>query len=88
MASRAWLSWLSWLGEPVVRIGPRRGLRRILACRRDADGELGQPEAAAFADRSERLTSAGEVEGDLVGHAQSVITRHSGNRQNGSINAA
>jgi hypothetical protein len=78
----------AWLGEPVVRIGPRRSLRRILARRRDARGELAQPEAATFADRSERLAFAPEVKGELVGHTKSVITRHCGDRQNGSINAA
>ena len=73
--------------EPVVRVGPGRGLSRIDPGCADPLGQPGQLIAAALPDSGERNRVPGQVERDLVWLANLVPAGHSLDGQHGAVDA-
>jgi hypothetical protein len=62
--------------EPVVRVWPGSGLRRITASRADPLGQLSQLVAAPLPDGCEWHRVPGEVQRDLIGSSGAVVAAH------------
>ncbi len=75
-------------GEPVVRVWPGSGLRRVVASRADPLGQLSQLVPAPLADGRERRRVSGEAQSDLVGPPGAVMAAHGLDGQHGAIDAA
>ncbi len=74
-------------GEPVVGVGPHRGLLGIAARGPYPVGQPGELVAAALAHRGERGRVPAQLQRDLVCAARPVAAGHRGHRQDRSINA-
>ena len=74
-------------GEPVVGVGPHRGLLGIAARGPYPVGQPGQLVAAALAHRGERGRVPAQLQCDLVCAASPVAAGHRDHRQDRSINA-
>jgi hypothetical protein len=74
-------------GEPVIRIGPVRGLVGIDQSRADLAGQQRKLMTAALADGGEWHRVPDQIQGDLIGLPGSIATCHSGNGQQRTINA-
>jgi hypothetical protein len=68
-------------GEPVVRVGPGRGLLGIESGRTDPVGQLGEVMTAALAHGSERDRVPGQAQRDLVRLPGAVTAAHGGDGQ-------
>lgn len=74
--------------EPVVRVWPASGLRRVAACRAHPVGQLSQLVPAPLPDSCEGHRVSAEAQRDLVGLAGAVMTAHGLDRQHRTIYAA
>ena len=76
-----------WTGEPVVRVGPGRGLLRVESGGTDPVGKLGEMVPAALAHGSERHPVPGELQGDLIRLPLPVPARYRDDAEDRIINA-